>query len=65
MDSRPVKAGRARLDLLKLAAAKLNEFLINLQQRSTSDATKNASDDVPETADAEQPGLRDVSTNRS
>ena len=38
MEARPVKAGRARLDLLKLAAAKLNDYL-----RETSNASNDAS----------------------
>ena len=43
MESRPVKAGRARLDLLKLAAAKLNDHL-----QQTSNDTSNASNDASE-----------------
>jgi hypothetical protein len=39
MEARPVKAGRARLDLLKLAAAKLNDYL-----RETSNASNDAPD---------------------
>ena len=41
MEARPVKAGRARLDLLKLAAAKLNDFL-----RDPSNDTSGASNDA-------------------
>ena len=43
MEARPVKAGRARLDLLKLAAAKLNDFL------EASDASNDASNAFPDT----------------
>ena len=39
MEARPAKAGRARLDLLKLAAAKLNDYL-----RETSNASNDASE---------------------
>ena len=38
MEARPVKTGKARLDLLKLAAAKLNDYL-----RETSNASNDAS----------------------
>ena len=47
MEARPVKAGRARLDLLKLAAAKLNDFLINYICDPSND-TSGASNDASE-----------------
>ena len=41
MEARPAKAGKARLDLLKLAAAKLNDYL---RDADTSGASNDATD---------------------
>ena len=52
MEARPLanKAGKAKLDLLKLAAAKLNDFLIN-----PSNDTSNASNDAVDGSHARSP----------
>ena len=46
MEARPVKAGKARLDLLKLAAAKLNDYLLETSNVSQADAPEDELDDV-------------------
>jgi len=58
MEARPPKTGKARLDLLKLAAAKLNDYLrdaLNDTSGASNDAT-DGSYDTPASSDT-PPGI--------
>jgi hypothetical protein len=57
MEARPVKVGGARLDLLKLAAAKLNDYLRETSNASNDaiDSSEGARDHITKRGDGEVP----------